>query len=80
MRGEKQLHNLSQNKTLISMFTQDELVSLENRGVTTESYYVFTESGVDVKKCAQCKFWGNVRTLFHMYGMTACAPCNFEKK
>lgn len=80
MRGQKELHSISKDKNILHLFSKEELISLENRGVTLESYHVFTEIGVDLKKCSQCKFWGNMRTLFHMYGMTSCVPCKPEKK
>lgn len=82
MRGQKQLHSLSEDKNILRLFSEKELVSLEKRGVTLESYHVFAGCGVDVKKCSQCKFWGNMRTLFHFTDglMTSCVPCKPEKK
>lgn len=75
MRGQKELHSVRDDKKLLLLFSEEELKLLEKNGVTVEAFNSFTTKGVDMKKCCGCKKWNNLRTLFHLYDMTSCAPC-----
>ncbi len=80
MRGQKELHDLSQDKNILSLFSKQELSLLETRGMTLEGFHFYKEAGIKIQECSKCVFWGNLRTLFQMYGMTSCVPCNFQAK
>lgn len=80
MRGSKELHDVHEDKNISLLFSREEMEKMSSAGITRESFYLYSERGIDMRKCSTCPIWAHLRTLNNTYEMISCHPCIKDTK